>query len=123
MTVPKLNSTSQFEKADDVRTWVPQLSQENMDGNRPIIDILNRYAAEKEASNAQIALTWMLHKYPNVVPIPGSENQGRIMENLKALEVKLSDTEFKELKSALDSCKIYGHRRHVEVQGTVHKNN
>ena len=119
----KFNSTSQFEKVDDVRTWVPQLSQENMDGNRPIIDILNRYAAEKGATNAQIALAWMLHKYPNVVPIPGSKNQERIVENLKASEVKLSDAEFKALGSALDSCKIYGHRGHIEVQGTVHKNN
>ena len=45
------------------------------------------------------------------------------MENLKASEVKLSDAEFKALESALDSCKIYGHRGHIEVQGTVHKNN
>lgn len=60
-----------------MHTWVPQLSQENMDGKRPIIDILNRYAAEKEASNA--------------------------------------------LESALDSCKIYEHRGHIEVQGVVHK--
>ena len=44
----KLNSTSQFEKVDDVRTWVPQLSQENMNGNRPIIDILNKKELKAE---------------------------------------------------------------------------
>lgn len=119
----RLTSAAQFEKVDDVRTWVPQLSQENMDGNRPIVDILKRYAALKDATAAQIALAWMLRKYPNAVPIPGSKNQGRIMENLMASEIKLSDAEFEALETALDSCKIYGHRGHVETEGIIHKRN
>ncbi len=114
----KLSSVSQFEKTDDVRNWVPQLSQENMDGNRPIIEMISRFAAEKNATNAQIALAWMLHKYKNCVPIPGSKNQERIMENLRASEVKLTDAEFNELQTALDSLKVYGHRGHVEMQGS-----
>ena len=41
----------------------------------------------KHATPAQISLAWMLHKYPNVVPIPGSKNKGRIIENLDAANV------------------------------------
>ena len=63
----------------------------------------------------------MLH--PTLKRFQTSKNQSRIMKNLKASEVKLNDAEFKTLESALDSCKIYGHRGHIEVQGTVHKNN
>ena len=63
----------------------------------------------------------MIH--PTLKSFQTSKNQSRIMENLKASEVKLNDAEFKALESALDSCKIYGHRGHIEVQGTVHKNN
>ena len=37
---------------------------------------------------AQISLAWMLHKYPNVVPIPGSKNKERIIENLDASDKK-----------------------------------
>ena len=48
--------------------------------------------------------------YPNVVPIPGSKNQERILENLKASEVTLSDTEFLALEDALSKYEIYGHR-------------
>ena len=53
-----------------MRKFVPQLSKENIEANRPILDLLHRFAVEKNATNAQISLAWMLHKYPNVVPIP-----------------------------------------------------
>lgn len=106
----KVTAETAFEKNDDVRNWVPQLRKENIIGNQPIIDLLREYAGKKEATPAQISLSWMLHKYPNVVPIPGSKNQERILENLKASEVTLSDAEFRALEDALSKCEIYGHR-------------
>ena len=103
---------------DDVRKFVPQLSKENIEANRPILDLLHRFAVEKNATNAQISLAWMLHKYPNVVPIPGSKNQERILENLGAWNVTLSGDEFRQLQSALDECKVHGHRGCVETEQT-----
>lgn len=73
-------------------------------------------AMVKCRENAQISLAWMLHKYPNVVPIPGSKNQGRILENLGASKVKFTDQEFADLEAALDDCTVYGHRGHVETE-------
>ena len=52
----------------------------------------------------------MLHKYPNVVPIPGSKNKERIVENLNASAVELTEEEFGDLENALNSLKVYGHR-------------
>ena len=52
----------------------------------------------------------MLHKYPNVVPIPGSKNKERIVENLNAFQVVLTGEEFTALEEALNSLKVYGHR-------------
>ena len=52
----------------------------------------------------------MLHKYPNVVPIPGSKNKERIVENLNASQVVLTGEEFTALEEALNSLKVYGHR-------------
>lgn len=52
----------------------------------------------------------MLHKYPNVVPIPGSKNKERIIENLDASLVELTDEEFRSLEESLNKCKVYGHR-------------
>lgn len=112
----KITVDTQFSLVDDVRNWVPQLSRENIAANQPVLDILNHYAAEKGASSAQISLAWMLHKYPNVVPIPGSKNRERILENLGAWEVTLTDAEFEQLEASLNACQIHGHRGHVETE-------
>lgn len=75
----RITTETRFERNDDVRNWVPQLSKANIAGNQPIVDLLREYADRKESTPAQIALAWMLHKYPNVVPIPGSKNKERII--------------------------------------------
>lgn len=106
----KITTETKFEKNDNVRNWVPQLSKANIAGNQPIIDFLKEYADKKNATSAQISLAWMLHKYPNVVPIPGSKNKERIIENLDASEVELTEEEFRSLDEALNQCKVYGHR-------------
>ena len=112
----KVTVNTKFEEKDDVRNWVPQLQKENIAANQPILDILTRYSAEKNVTPAQVSLAWMLHKYPNVVPIPGSKNQERILENLGGWEVPLTDAEFAALEQALDACTVHGHRGHVETE-------
>lgn len=89
----------------------------DIEANQPVIDLLNQYAALKNATNAQVSMAWMLHKYPNVVPIPGSKNKERIIENLEASNVTLTDEEFQTLEQALNSIKVYGHRGNVQFQG------
>lgn len=119
----KITTETKFEEKDDVRNWVPQLKKENIAANQPILDILSQYSAEKNATPAQISLAWMLHKYPNVVPIPGSKNQGRILENLGGWNVTLSETEFSALEQALNACLVHGHRGYVETEGNSFSNN
>ena len=118
----KIKADTQFEKVDDVRNWVPQLSKENIIGNQPIIDLISKYAKEKGATNAQISIAWILHKYPNAVPIPGSKNQERILENLGAGNVELTDEEMAELDRALDAFEVHGHRGVVESAGLIRTN-
>lgn len=113
----RLTPHTRFEKNDDVRNWVPQLSQENLAANQPLIDLLADFAAAKGATSAQISLAWMLHKYPHVVPIPGSKNKERILENLGAADVTLTDDEFARLQRELDAVEVHGHRGFDESEG------
>ena len=106
----KITPATQFESYDDVRNWVPQLSGRNIEGNMPIVELLKDYADQKDATPAQITLAWMLHKYPNVIPIPGSKNKERIVENLGASDVELTEDEFRSLEEELNELKVYGHR-------------
>jgi aryl-alcohol dehydrogenase-like predicted oxidoreductase len=106
----KVRSTAQFERVDDVRTWVPQLSERNLAANKPLVDMLEEFAATKGCTPAQLSMAWMLAKWDNVVPIPGSKNKGRILENLGAAEVELTADELAQLETALDGITVYGHR-------------
>ena len=107
----KITTSTQFEKVDDVRAWlVPQCQKENIKGNQPIVDLVLKLAKKKGATGAQISMAWMLKKYPNVVPIPGSKNKERIIENLNASKVSLTDEELAEFENELKKHKIYGHR-------------
>lgn len=117
----KVTTSTDFSHIDDVRKFVPQLTKENIDANKPLLDLLKEYAGRKNATSAQISLAWMLHKYPNVVPIPGSRNQQRIIENLGAWNVELTDDEFNSLEKALDGIKVYGHRGIVEFEDSSMK--
>ncbi|WP_430615696.1 hypothetical protein IGJ42_002562 [Enterococcus sp. DIV1067f] len=111
----KVTPDTSFE-GDDVRKFVPQLAKENLVANQPILNMLAEVAQAKQATNAQISLAWMLHKYPNAVPIPGSKNRVRILENLAAWDVQLTDTEFQVIENQLNQIPVYGHRGHVESQ-------
>ena len=113
----KVTADTDFSHSDDVRKFVPQLKKENIDANKPILDLIARYAEKKQATNAQVSLAWMLKKYPNVVPIPGSKNKERILENLGAWNVALTDEEFASLDAALGSIPVHGHRGYVQMEG------
>ena len=119
----KITPDTEFGQVDDVRVWVPQLKRENITGNMPIVEMLRSFAAEKQATPAQVSLAWMLRKYTNVVPIPGSKNKERIMENLRACEMQLTDEEFDRLDSELDRLPVYGIRGHAETEQTSFGNN
>lgn len=118
----KVTAQTDFSHSDDVRKFVPQLKKENISANQPILDLVKKFSAEKNATPAQISLAWMLKKFLNVVPIPGSKNQERILENLGAWNVKFSDEEFLELDSALNKIPVAGFRGHEEFLGDSMKN-
>lgn len=61
--------------------------------------VIAAVAERHNASNAQIALAWLLHQ-PNTIVIPKSINPSRIQENLGALDINLSRTDLVELDSA-----------------------
>jgi aryl-alcohol dehydrogenase-like predicted oxidoreductase len=58
-------------------------------------------AKRKGATAGQIALAWLLHKGPDIVPIPGTKRAARVDENLGALDVSLSAAEAASLSAAI----------------------
>ena len=70
--------------------------------------MLESYSRKKDATYAQIALAWLMHKYNRLVPIPGMYQEQFLYENLKTADVVLTPEEMKDIDSILDSITIYG---------------
>lgn len=101
---------------DDVRLAITRFKPENVEKNQPLLDLLNNIAKSKNSTPAKISLAWMLHKYPHVVPIPGMRKYERIDENLGAVDIVLSDSEFNQIEAELDKITIYGNRTDEDIQ-------
>lgn len=110
----KYNQNSQY-SGDDVRRVITRFSRENVAANQPLLDMLNDFAARKQATQAQISLAWMLHKKDFIVPIPGMRTDARLEENLGAASVALTEEEFQAIETALSHIKIYGNRTDEDI--------
>ena len=89
---------------------ITRFIKENMEANQTLLDLIAKYAKEKNCTNAQIALAWILKGGDFIVPIPGMRKEERVKENLGAVNVKLTDEEYNLLNKELDKIKIYGNR-------------
>jgi len=78
---------------DDWRRNTPRFQGENFQKNLALVDEVERLAAEKEVTPAQLALAWVLHRGDDIVPIPGTTHPDHLEDNLGALQVALTDTE------------------------------
>lgn len=99
----KYDKNSKFDKDTDYRSNMPQFSQEGIDQNRELLELLHDIAENKNATPAQISMAWMLCKKPWIVPIPGTRKVERLKENAGAADVKLSVEEVRSLDDALDT--------------------
>ena len=83
----------------------------------PVVVLLRRFAEKKNATPAQIALTWLLAQKPWIVPIPGTRNIDHLNENLGALDVQLRSADLREIETALSKLTVDGERmseRHMQ---------
>jgi len=111
----KIASDTKFDSTD-FRSTLPRFRPENMDANQAMVALLDRFATEKTATPAQIALAWLLAKKPWIVPIPGTTKLGRLEENIGAAEVELTADELREIERAASSIDVQGARypEHIE---------
>jgi aryl-alcohol dehydrogenase-like predicted oxidoreductase len=94
----------------DFRRNDPRYQGENFDANVRAASAVRDLAAAKGAAPGQIALAWLLHKGPDVVPIPGTKRRRYLEENVGAADVSLSAGEMDTLDTALAPDKVSGPR-------------
>jgi aryl-alcohol dehydrogenase-like predicted oxidoreductase len=104
-----IDENRKFE-AQDIRAIIPRFTEEARIANKSLIDVIAKFAIKKNATNAQIALAWVLAQKPWIVPIPGTTKIHRLTENNGAANIQLSAEEIKELTLASEEVKIVGTR-------------
>ena len=114
----KIDENTTFDKKD-FRNIVPRFSEENRKANQALVDLLGKIAEERNATNAQIALAWLLAQKPWIVPIPGTTKLHRLAENLGAAGVRLTDSDLKEINSAVSKIEVQGARYPEHLQKRV----
>jgi aryl-alcohol dehydrogenase-like predicted oxidoreductase len=110
----KIDANAQY-TGDDVRRVITRFDRDNILANRPLLDMITRFAELKGATPAQISFAWMLHKKDFIVPIPGSRKPERIRENLGAADVELTEDEYNQIEAELAKIEIYGNRTDEDI--------
>ncbi|MGV8963212.1 MAG: aldo/keto reductase [Candidatus Saccharimonadaceae bacterium] len=106
----QLNADTPFDSKLDLRSAFDRFTPEGLTANMPIVNLLNRYASNKNATSSQIALAWLLAKKPFIVSITGTRNIPHLNENLGAYDIKLTTLEFQELEVEFGKLIVYGGR-------------
>jgi len=115
-----INENTTFDSTD-FRNIVPRFTAENRKANQTLVDVLGRIASKKSATNAQIALAWLLAQKPWIVPIPGTTKVHRLEENVGAASIELSADDLRDINNAVSQVTVQGDRYPAHLQQRVNR--
>jgi aryl-alcohol dehydrogenase-like predicted oxidoreductase len=113
-----ISADTKFDSTD-FRNTVPRFNEENRKTNQALVDVIGKFAAQKKATPAQVALAWLLAQKPWIVPIPGTTKLNRLDENIGAVSVQLAPADLRELESAASKITVQGARYPEHLQKLV----
>jgi aryl-alcohol dehydrogenase-like predicted oxidoreductase len=116
----KISEDTKFDK-NDFRNIVPRFTPENRKTNQAVVDLVGRFAQQKKATPAQIALAWLLAQKPWIVPIPGTTKLHRLEENIAAVDIELSPDDLRQIDNAASKITVQGARYPEELQKLVNR--
>jgi len=118
----KLLDTSRLD-AGDMRRTMPRFDVMNYSANLRLLDRFVPLVTETGCTAAQLALAWLLHKAPHIVPIPGTTNLAHLHENMGALAVPLGPDIMARLDRLFDPHAVSGPRYNAKTQAEIDTEN
>ncbi len=94
----------------DFRRGNPRFQGDALQRNLRLVQGLSEFARGRGATNAQIALAWLLCKHADVVPIPGTKRPRYVIENAAAAAIRLNPAEVAALDELFDPAAVTGER-------------
>ncbi|PYX30021.1 MAG: aldo/keto reductase [Acidobacteria bacterium] len=105
----KIDENAKFDSSD-FRSTLPRFTPEALTANQALIDLLGGIAKRKNATPAQIALSWLLAQKSWIVPIPGTTKLNRLEENIGAVSIQLTPEDLRDIDAAASKVKVEGAR-------------
>ena len=95
---------------NDRRRAMPRFQEGNLDHNLKLVDAIGTIASQKGVSGASVSLAWLLAMGEDIVPIPGCSRRKTLADSLSALDILLSEEDFKCIGEAGATTQIKGTR-------------
>ena len=89
--------------------------------NTRIVEAFNAFGRTRGITPSQTALAWLMNKANFIVPIPGTTKLSHLEENLRATDIVLTDTDMKELETAVSAIPVTGSRYDALQESKVQK--
>jgi aryl-alcohol dehydrogenase-like predicted oxidoreductase len=105
----KYRSEADLEE-NDFRRSTPRFQGENLARNLALVDRVEKIAAEKKCTAAQLALAWVLAQGDDIVPIPGTRRRKYLDENIEAVLVTLTFGDLARINQELPLGVVAGER-------------
>jgi aryl-alcohol dehydrogenase-like predicted oxidoreductase len=103
----------------DFRRGDPRYQGQNFDANVQAAEAVREVARSLGVKPGQVAISWLLHKGPDIVPIPGTKRVKYLEENLAAASVSLDAAQMRTLDETLAPGKVSGPRYNPAVMSMV----
>lgn len=114
-----INEYTLFDTSNDNRHTLPRFQPDAIRANTRIVNELQQFGRPRGMTSSQVALGWLLHKAPWIVPIPGTTKESHLIENLHTLSFNVSDEDWQALETKVASIPIVGDRYNAEQQKQV----
>ena len=104
----------------DIRSGQPRFADpENYAANLKLLDPYRQLARDAGCTSAQLALAWLLHKAPHIVPIPGTRSVEHLREDLGAANVALDAATLAKLEGLINHKTVAGNRYNAQANSEV----
>ena len=105
--------------AKDIRRTMPRFAPDNHAANQKLLPAYNALAQEAGCSPAQLALAWLLHKGDDLIPIPGTTSVEHLLDDLGAVNVKLSAELMARVEGLINERTVVGDRYNAQANSEV----
>lgn len=107
--------TGRFQKPEDIpendyRRASPRFQGENFYQNLELLRIIEEIADEQNATPAQLALAWVMAQGQDIIPIPGTTQRARLLENIHACDIRLRKDDLERISQRIPAGIVAGKR-------------